>query len=43
MNIKRATNNYQQLNLENKNKQQTTGTGIESQKWRSHGGLLTGM
>ena len=36
--------NYQQLNLKTKTKQtkQTTRTGTESQKWRSHGGLSVG-
>ena len=35
-----TTHNYQQPNLK-KQKQikQTTRTGTESQKWRSHGGL----
>ena len=35
--------NYQQLNLKKqkqKQTRQTTRTGTESQKWRSHGGLL---
>ena len=31
------------MNLKNKNKtKQTTRTGTESQKWRSHGGLSMG-
>ena len=36
--------NYQQLNLKQKQKQtkQTTRTGRESQKWRSHGQLSAG-
>ena len=44
MNSKMTTNNYQQLNLKHKQKQtkQTTRTGTESQKWRSHGGLTVG-
>ena len=39
-----TTNNYQQLNPKQKQKQtkETTRTGTESQKWRSHGGLLAG-
>ena len=38
------THNYQQLNLKQKQKQtkQTTRTGTEPQKWRSHEGLSTG-
>ena len=37
------THNYQQLNLKNKKQtKQTTRTGTESQKWRSHGGLSVG-
>ena len=41
------TYNYQQLNLKEKQKQkgtnkQTTRTGTELQKWRSHGGLSVG-
>ena len=43
MNSKMTTNS-QLLTTEPKTKQtktkQTTGTGTESQKWRSHGGLL---
>ena len=41
MNSKRRTNNYQQQNLKQKQKQtkQTTRTGTEPQKWRSHGGI----
>ena len=44
MNSKMTTNNYQQLNLKQKQKQtkQTTRTGTESEKWRSHGGLSAG-
>ena len=45
MNSEITTNSYEQLNLkEQKQKQtkQTTRTGIEPQKWRSHGGLSTG-
>ena len=40
MNIKRATNS-QPSTTESKKKQtkQTTRTGTESQKWRSHAGL----
>ena len=35
--------NYQQLNLKkNPKPKQTTRTGTESQKWRSHGGLSIG-
>ena len=38
--------NYQQLNLRKKPKQKQTKlptrTGIESQKWKSHGGLSMG-
>ena len=38
--------NYQQLNLKKthtqKKTKQTTRTGTESQKWRSHGGLSVG-
>ena len=45
MNSKMTTNS-QLLTTEPKTKQtktkQTTGTGTESQKWRSHGGLSTG-
>ena len=47
MNVKMATNS-QLLTTEPKNKQtkknprQTTRTGTESQKWRSHGGLSVG-
>ena len=38
-----TTHNYQQTNLRKKQRQtrQTTRTGTESQKWRSHGGLST--
>ena len=39
------THNYQQLNLKQKQKwktKQTTRTGTESQKWRSHGGISIG-
>ena len=38
------TNNYQQPHLKQKQKQtkQTTRTGTEPQKWRSHGGLSPG-
>ena len=45
MNSKMTTHNYQQLNLKKNQKQtkQTTRTGIESQKWRLHGGLPAGM
>ena len=37
----KKTHNYQQLNLKKNQKQpkQTTRTGREAQKWRSHGGL----
>ena len=43
MNIKMTTQNYQQLNLKKqKQAKQTTRTGTESQKWRSHGGLSVG-
>ena len=45
MNRKMTTNSHQQLNLKKqKQKQikQTTRTGTESQKWRSHGGLSVG-
>ena len=43
MNSKMTTNNYQQLKLKIKDKtKQTTRTGTEPQKWRSHGGLSTG-
>ena len=35
------THNYQQLNLKKKTKQ-TTRTGTEPQKWKSHGGLSIG-
>ena len=44
MNSKMITHNYQQPNLKNKKPhktKQTTRTGTESQKWRSHGGLST--
>ena len=42
MNSKMMTSS-QLLTTEPKNKtKQTTRTGTESQKWRSHGGLLTG-
>ena len=39
MNNKMTTNNYQQLNLNNKKQEtkQTTTAEKESQKWRSHG------
>ena len=43
--VKWQTHNYQQLNLKKqklKQSKQTTRTGTESQKWRSHGGLSTG-
>ena len=40
MNSKVATNS--QLNLKQKQTKQTTRTGTESQKWRSHGGLSMG-
>ena len=38
------SHNCKQLNLKKQNKQteQTTRTGTESQKWRSHGGLSVG-
>ena len=38
------THNYQQPNLKENQKRtkQTTTTGTESQKWRSHGGLPVG-
>ena len=36
-----TTNNYQQLKLK-KTPKQTTRTGTESQKWRSHGRLSVG-
>ena len=40
MNSKMTTNNNnQQLNIKKQTKQ-TTRTGTESQKWRSHGGLF---
>ena len=41
MNSKMTTDDYQQLNLKQKQKQakQTTRRGTESQKRRSHGGL----
>ena len=44
MNSKMTTHNYQQLNLKKNQKQtkQTTITGREAQKWRSHGGLSAG-
>ena len=44
MNNKRQqTHNYEQLNLKNqKQTKQTTRTGTESQKWKSHRGLSTG-
>ena len=43
MNSKMTTHNYQQLNLKKRKTmktktKQTTRTGIESEKWRSHGG-----
>ena len=39
----KMTINSQLLTTEPKNKtKQTTRTGTESQKWRSHGGLSTG-
>ena len=38
-----TTNNYQKLNLKNqKQTKQTTRTGTDSQKQRSHGGLSAG-
>ena len=38
-----TTNKNQQLNLKNqKQTEQTTRTGTEPQKWRSHGGLSAG-
>ena len=39
-----TTNNYQQLNQNQKQKQtkQTSRTGTELHKWRSHGGLSAG-
>ena len=38
------THSYQQPHLKHKQKQtkQTSRTGTESQKWRSHGGLSAG-
>ena len=42
---KTATHNYQQPNLKKQNQthtKQTTRTGTESQKWRSHGGYQWG-
>ena len=42
MNSKMMTNNYQQLTLKKTKTKQTTRTGTESQKWRSHGGLSMG-
>ena len=43
MNSKMTTHSYQQLNLKKqKQTKQTTITGTESQKWRSHGGLSVG-
>ena len=36
------TQNYQQLNLKQKQTKQTTRTGTESQKWRAHGELSVG-
>ena len=44
MNSKMTTNNYQQLNLKQKQKQtkQTTRTGTVSEKWTSHGGFSVG-
>ena len=42
MNSKITSHNYQQLNLKQKQTKQTTRTGTESQKWRSHGGLSAG-
>ena len=47
MNSKMTTHNYQKLNLKKqkqkqKQTKQTTRTGTESQKWRSHGGLSAG-
>ena len=40
----KMTNSYQQPNLRNNKTKtkQTTRTGIESQKWRSHGRLTAG-
>ena len=40
MNTKMITNNYQQPNL--KQTKQTSRTGTESQKWRSHGAFSVG-
>ena len=37
------THNYQQLNLKQKQTKETTRTGTNSQKWRSHGGLSVGI
>ena len=39
-----TTNNYQQLNLKQKQQQtkQTTRTGTVSEKWTSHGGFSVG-
>ena len=44
MNSKMTTNSQLSTNEPKKQKQtkQTTGTGTESQKWRSQGGLLAG-
>ena len=45
MKSKMTTNSCQQLNLKKqkqKQSKQTTRTGTESQKWRSHGGLSVG-
>ena len=46
INRKMTIKNYQQLNLKKqkqKRTKQTTRTGTESQKWRSHGGLSVGV
>ena len=42
MNSKMTTNS-QLSTTEPKKQKQTTGTGTESQKWRSHGGLSVGI
>ena len=45
INSKMTNHNYQQPNLKKlklKQPKQTTRTGRESQKWRSHGGLSVG-
>ena len=42
MNIRMATNSQLSTTKPTKQTKQTTRTGMEPEKWRSHGGLSTG-